>query len=54
MIAQTPCAARTAGHRSRRFPACLERRTTMEKVIIPTIVGFAALMSLWAVMGAVA
>ncbi|WP_299719449.1 hypothetical protein [uncultured Tateyamaria sp.] len=35
------------------FPACLERRKTMEKVIIPTVFGFASMMGLWAVVGAV-
>ncbi|MEL6887686.1 MAG: hypothetical protein AAFO86_03160 [Pseudomonadota bacterium] len=33
---------------------CLESKgNAMEKVIIPTVFGFAALMSLWAVVGAV-
>lgn len=35
------------------FPACLERKEKMEKVIIPTVFGFASMMGLWAVVGAV-
>ena len=44
MIAASPVAARTAG------PMALPgKERLMEKVILPTVFGFAAMMSLWAV-----
>ena len=36
----------------RKALVCLERNEQMEKVIIPTVFGFASMMGLWVIVGA--